>query len=60
MDKWSVGMWNGYVVSGKTRDERRARLEQVPDEYKQSVINHVETVFAIRRNAKRNGRVNRR
>jgi len=60
MSERSPGEWKGYVVSGKSREDRRARLAEVPDEHKQAVINHVETVFAIRRNAKRNGRANRR
>jgi len=60
MREWCQSMWNGYVVSGKSREQRRARLEEVPEQYKQGVINHVETVFAIKRNARRNGRTNRR
>jgi hypothetical protein len=32
----------------------------VPEQYKRGVINHVETVFAIKRNARRNGRAHRR
>lgn len=51
-------MWNGYVVSGKTREHRRARLEEVPEEWRDSVRRHVETYFAILNHHKRkqNGR----
>jgi hypothetical protein len=53
MAERSVSEWNGYVVSGKTRAQRRERLEQVPDEWKPHVENHVRTFFAIKNNAKR-------
>lgn len=43
----SKGEWNGYVVTGKTREERRRRLEEVPQELRDSVKRHVETYFAI-------------
>jgi hypothetical protein len=45
----SSSEWNGYVVSGKTREERRRRLEMVPEEWRASVKRHVETYFAIRK-----------
>lgn len=45
----SVQVWQGYVVSGKTREQRRARLEEVPEEYRDKVRRHVETYFAVRR-----------
>lgn len=38
------GQWNAYVEAGKTREERGARLEEVPEEMRAAVINHVETV----------------
>jgi len=41
--------WNGYVVSGKTPEERRRRLELVPEEWRDLVKRHVETYFAVRR-----------
>jgi len=41
--------WNGYVVSGKTREERRQRLGMVPEEWRDQVKRHVETYFAIRK-----------
>ena len=41
--------WNGYVVSGKTREERRRRLELVPEEWRYHVKRHVETYFAVRK-----------
>lgn len=51
-------MWNGYVVQGKSREQRRARLEEVPEEYRDAVKRHVETYFAIVNHHKRmqNGR----
>ena len=41
--------WNGYVVSGKNREERRRRLELVPEEWRDHVKRHVETYFAVRK-----------
>jgi len=45
----SSSEWNGYVVSGKTREERRRRLEMVPEQWRESVKRHVKTYFAIRK-----------
>jgi hypothetical protein len=45
----SSSEWNGYVVSGKTREQRRQRLELVPEQWRDSVQRHVETYFAIRK-----------
>lgn len=43
----SGGEWNAYVAAGKTREERAARLAEVPGSLKKSVESHVRTVFAI-------------
>ena len=45
-----VGEWNAYVAAGDSLEERRARLDQCPDEYRDRVRSHVQTVFAIRKN----------
>ena len=45
------GYWNAYVLQGKTRDERRERLERVPERFCAGVESHVRTVFAIRQRA---------
>lgn len=44
----SLGEWNAYVAAGKTRGERRRRLEEAPDGLRPSIESHVRTVFAIR------------
>ena len=41
--------WNAYVLSGETREERRRRLELVPEEWRDDVKRHVETYFAVRK-----------
>lgn len=41
------GEWNAYVESGKTREERAARLAEVPEHLRASVESHVRTVFLI-------------
>ena len=45
------GCWNGYVLGGRTKEERRERLERVPAEFRERVESHVRTVFAIRQRA---------
>ena len=45
--KWTVGNYNAYVGSGTTREERRERLAEVPEEYRDSVESHVRTQFQI-------------
>ena len=42
---WTVGNWNAWVESGTTRDERAARLEQVPDNMRDEVYAHVRCAF---------------
>ena len=42
------GCWNGYVESGATKDERRARLGQCPDSLRAGVLSHLKTVAALR------------
>ena len=32
-----INPWRLYVAAGSTRDERRARLAECPDEYRQAV-----------------------
>jgi hypothetical protein len=44
--------WNAYVESGKDIQERRARLAEVPDEWRESVRAHVATVFALKEAAR--------
>lgn len=55
----SKGEWNGYVVSGKTREERKSRLDEVPEEWRDQVRKHVETFFAIKANFRRKHERNR-
>jgi hypothetical protein len=45
---WSRYQWNAYVEAGESKDERRKRLDETPDEHKDAVKRHVQTVFAIR------------
>ena len=46
-----AGYWNAYVVAGKTREDRRERLERVPEPLRSGVESHVRTFFAIRQRA---------
>lgn len=42
------GQWNAYVVAGATREERARRLLEVPEAWRESVADHVRTVFNLR------------
>lgn len=46
--KWSGPSWNAYVAAGQDRADRKARLEEVPEELKADVKIHVSTVIALR------------
>jgi len=41
--------WNAYVAGGETREIRRARLAEVPEEWREEVRRHVETYYAVQR-----------
>ena len=43
------GYCNGYVVAGKDKEDRKARLKEVPEDMRQDVIRHMETILAIRK-----------
>lgn len=42
------GTWNAAVESGASREERAARLAEVPVAYRQAVKRHVEVYFRIK------------
>lgn len=44
--------WNAYVEAGASLAERRARLAEVPDEWRESVRAHVALVFQLREAAR--------
>jgi hypothetical protein len=48
----SLGEWNAYVTAGADKDERRARLAECPEQYKENVTRHVKTVFEMRRRSR--------
>ncbi len=45
----SLGEWNAYVAAGADREERRARLAECPEEFRESVTRHVRTFFELRK-----------
>jgi len=47
------GWWNARVAAGATVEERRALLEECPEEFRAGVESHVRTEFALRRQAPR-------
>lgn len=49
---WTAANWNAYVPAGKTKDDRRARLEEVPDKWRDEVRRHVVTVFELAKRGK--------
>jgi len=52
--KRNPGQRNSYVLAGKTKEDRRSRLAEVPDHLKLVVESHVRTVFAVRNFHKNN------
>ncbi len=50
---WGSCLWNGYVETGATREERARRLAEVPRPWRDSVRRHVEMVFALAARARR-------
>lgn len=48
--KWpsSPCTWNAYVEAGKDLAERRSRLAEVPEPWREGVKRHVALVFKIR------------
>ena len=45
----SQGQWQGYVMAGQSKGERRVRLALVPEEMRAAVEDHVRTAFSIKR-----------
>lgn len=43
-----IATWNAYVESGKTREERAARLATVPERYRSGVMAHVDCYFRVK------------
>lgn len=50
------GCWNAWVEQGTTREERRERLERVPETFRAGVESHVKVAFAIRQRAAQKAR----
>lgn len=53
------GVCNAYVAAGATREERVARLAEIPTELVPGVQAHVRTVFELRARTKPRGAGNR-
>lgn len=45
---WSIPQWNAYVESGKDREERLARLAEVPANLRDEVMAHVSCYFRLK------------
>lgn len=43
------GCWNAYVEGGRTREQRRARLDEVPESMRARVEAHVQMAFSLKR-----------
>lgn len=46
---WVRGTWNAYVAMGESKEERKARLAEVPEEIREDVEKHVRAVFSLRK-----------
>ena len=47
-DRASPCTWNAYVERGSSLDERRRRLAEVPDHWREQVRRHVACYFRLR------------
>jgi hypothetical protein len=50
------GCWCAYVAAGKTVEDMRERLAEVPKRYVEEVKKHVRTVFAVRKTMRKNAK----
>ncbi len=48
MDRFCLGQWNAWAEAGSTFEERKARLEQVPEQFRADVLAHLKTAHALR------------
>jgi len=48
------GQANAYVLQGKSKEARAARLLEVPDDMRIKAEQHVRTVFAVRNYHRKN------
>ena len=46
-----AGQWNAYVEAGKTAEMRLSRMAEVPKSMRDSVKDHLNTVFALNEKA---------
>lgn len=46
---WTGPQYNAWVAAGETREDRKVRLEQVPEDLRKAVEIHVKTVFTLKR-----------
>ena len=52
-DQWGLGNWCAYVEAGSSREDRSARLDEVPSNFRDEVAAHVRCHFQVRARAKR-------
>ena len=45
---WCPSQWNAWVEAGQSIAECRDRLAQVPEEWRESVRDHMRTVYMLR------------
>lgn len=50
---FSRGQWNAWCAAGADHEERKQRLEQVPEKWRADVKRHLQTVYAIKQFHKR-------
>lgn len=52
----TLGQWNAHVEQGSSIVERRARLAEVPEHLRDSVKDHLATVWALKDAARLRGK----
>jgi len=51
-DRHGLGGWNAYVIRGTDSEDRRARLAEVPEHWRERVRAHVVGYFAVKARAR--------
>lgn len=47
--KRCLGQWNAWCETGKTFEERKRKLKEVPEEIREQVLVHLKTVRALKK-----------
>lgn len=52
-DMWGYGQWQAYASQGRSIEEQKARLEEVPESMREVVRDHLNTVYRLKKKAEK-------